>query len=281
MWPDRRHYLSIPALAIYCTLVFARWPGRDEGIRAFLDTPKIFFVGVIRSLLREVGADSVSQALVGSVYLAVFAGVVPWLVMGIIGRGRPHSLGFRRPNRLMWRLLAVSVIASIPFLVWMVRSPGFADQYQPLIDAGVASFLGFYAVNMFAEHFFLHGVVLAACRQGMVWPDDVGVVESSPSRLTRGLQWFGLAQPVNGAVGVTRVTRWLGLADRCVLVVLASGCLFFVVHIGKDSREMWLSLFGGFASAYLAYRCNSWLAPFALHVATAGIACLIMLFAAA
>ncbi len=65
----------------------------------------------------------------------------------------------------------------------------------------------------------------------------------------------------------------INLPDGCLLAVLASAMLFGLVHLGKDPRELMLSLPGGIALGYLAYRTNTWLIPLALHLATAGTAC--------
>ena len=62
-----------------------------------------------------------------------------------------------------------------------------------------------------------------------------------------------------------------GLPDGCLVAIVCSGFLFAAVHLGKNPRELLLSLPGGLASAYLAYRCNSWLVPATLHVAVAAV----------
>jgi len=82
------------------------------------------------------------------------------------------------------------------------------------------------------------------------------------------LRWIGMAQPTDGARGVQRFTRWLGLPDGCLDAVLLSGLLFGFVHSGKNPRELLLSFPGGTFLAYLAYRCNSWHAPYLLHALT-------------
>ena len=86
-------------------------------------------------------------------------------------------------------------------------------------------------------------------------------------RWRRVLPWFGMAQSTRGASGLQKTTRWLGLPDGCREAVVCSGVLFASVHLGKNQRELLLSLPGGLASAYLAYRTNSLLDPAALHFA--------------
>ena len=65
--------------------------------------------------------------------------MVPWVVMALLGRGRPKDLGWRRPNRLLLRIVGCSFLISLPFLFWMVRSPGFIPYYRPYLEAGAVS----------------------------------------------------------------------------------------------------------------------------------------------
>jgi membrane protease YdiL (CAAX protease family) len=70
-----------------------------------------------------------------------------------------------------------------------------------------------------------------------------------------------------------RFNRWIGLPSGCVPAILTSAMLFSLVHVGKDPRELMLSLPGGLALAYISYRTDSWLTVLVLHLATAGTAC--------
>jgi membrane protease YdiL (CAAX protease family) len=70
------------------------------------------------------------------------------------------------------------------------------------------------------------------------------------------------------------------LQDHCILPILVSGLLFAAVHLGKDPRELALSLPGGIALGYVSYRTNTWLIPFLLHALNAGTACALMLLMA-
>jgi hypothetical protein len=252
----------------------------------------------VDSALRIAGIDSARSELRSGVYLALGSGVVPWLAMAVIGRGRPYNLGLRRPNAVGWRSAAVGYLISIPFLVWMVSGAGFRDIYlRQLSRAGFSAFTIYYVVNMLTEHFFFHGVLLALFRRDRRWPAPAPVVTSklacqdSTNSLTRALQYIGLAQPTAMCIGtdpsptsklarqrergvlVRRVTSWIGLQSGCVPAVLASAALFALVHVGKDWRELLLSVPGGIVLAYMAYRTNTWLVPFVLHLATAGTAC--------
>jgi membrane protease YdiL (CAAX protease family) len=88
-----------------------------------------------------------------------------------------------------------------------------------------------------------------------------------------------MAQPLGEARGFSRITCWLGLPTGCPIAIFASAALFGLIHGTKDFRELLLSIPGGIALAYLAYRTNSWLTPFVLHALTAGTACAMLLWA--
>jgi hypothetical protein len=268
---------SAPALRIataftlatfYCVAFIARPPTwLPKELRNWAAAPSAAVRSAIRSALAAVGQEQAHADVRMSVYLIVTAAIVPWLIMSVLGAYRPRDLGIRPPNRLGIRLLLVCFVVSVPFVWWMARGSGMAAYYLPhLKRSGAAWFLGSYLANMLTEHFLFHGAILAALRGDLRWPAFVSEGAVSPGVL----RWLGVAQPTDGAVGLQRAMRWLGLPDGCLFAVLGSAFLFFLVHVGKDSREMVLSLGGGAASAWLAYRTNSCVTPFLLHVATAG-----------
>jgi len=200
--------------------------------------------------------------------------------MTALGRGRPVDLGCRAPNRYGWRIVVIGFLFSLPFLAWMVGGSEIGNLYlRQYRRAGLAAFLGYYLVNMCAEHFFFHGVLLAAFRRDRRWPGATALTPVTGTGWRRWMQWVGLAQPIDHhAVGrLERVRQWLGLPRGCAVAMVGSAALFGFIHVGKDVRELLLSFPGGLASAYLAYRSNSWLTPLALHLATAGTAFLMLL----
>ncbi|MFQ5494039.1 MAG: CPBP family intramembrane glutamic endopeptidase [Phycisphaerae bacterium] len=245
-------------------------------------------------------------------YYAVTMVLIPWASLALWKRGRPRDLGLRIPNRFGWRILVAGYVPAVPFLWWMTQSPGFARPYQATFDrGGVGLTLLHYLFVFFAEHFFFHGVLLAICRSDRRWPSVTnvtrvpdsshgvphsshGVPHSSPQakgggrlppvlpptraapRWVRSLQWIGLGQPAGGAAGFAKIARRIGLPPGCGAAVVCSGLLFAAVHLTKDPRELLLSLPGGLALAYIAYRTNSLLTPFVLHMATAATAALFM-----
>lgn len=270
--------IAITAASLYVCLLWVRmpepWSHGTLGAGLRIQSAALRLFGEV---IHALGVEKPGLKLCHGCYLVLTGIVVPWLVMACLRRGRPTDFGFRRPNRVGWRLLGVSYAASFLFVLWMVRSPEFAPYYQTHVGAdGLLVFLTYNVVAMFAEHFFFHGVMLGAFRRGGRWPAPPPDVARSTDRSIHLLRWLGLAQPAGEAAGCRRMTRWLGLPDRCVVAAVASAALFGALHVGKDPREFLLSFPGGLGLAYLAYRANSWLTPWALHLATAGTAALFM-----
>ncbi len=224
----------------------------------------------------SLGLEQVDKLWRHAGYLGLVAGIVPLAAALIVCRGRVSGFGLRMPNRIGWRILAIGYVCSLPFLLWMIASPTFAAPYiRDLHRAGAPTFLGYYAINMLTEHFFLHGVILGLLRHNGRWPNPPNVErDRTASRLKRALQWVGLAQKVKPGKPLANLRQWVGLPERCVGPLIVSAILFAAVHLGKNPRELVLSLPGGIAMAYIAYRTNTWITSFLLHLATAGTVCL-------
>ncbi len=266
--------VAIALASIYAVVFVARpvswWPA---GLRHVNLKVVRWIYEHIRAVLDAVGVTEARHEWEAGAFLVLVTGVIPFVVMALQGRWRLSELGLRCPNRVGWRVVCVGYLLSLPLLWWMVQSPGFAEYYlDPFRQTTPAAFFSFYASNMLGEHFLFHGVLLAACRYGRRWPAPVPIACGASGRMGRILQWVGLAQPTGQARGLPRIVNWLGLAPGCLPAICTSAILFGVIHIGKDPREMLLSLPGGFALAYMAYRTNSWLTPLILHLATAGTA---------
>jgi len=277
--------VAIGIASVYCFAFLL--PGRvsdhtplAEVLNA-LKEPSRWVNRLVTHLTDYLEVQSSSRSAVHSgCYLLLTAGALPWLAMAILRRGHPSQLGCRFPNRYGWRIVLVSYLIALPFLVWMVRGTRFAGPYLAQLERwGGPVFLAYYLANMLAEHFLFHGAMLAAFRVGRRWPDPPPTADANGVGFNRVLQWLGMAQPLNGARGFKRVTRWFGLPTGCVLAILASAALFGFIHATKDFRELLLSIPGGIALAYVAYRTNSWLTPFVLHACTAGTACAMILWA--
>jgi len=221
------------------------------------------------------GAGSVGLAPLDSRWvwalLSLTMGIaVPWMVMALLGRGRPTDIGLRWPNRVGWRLTVLGYLVAMPMVVVMARSPAARSYYQTEIARDAMGHLaGVYLCVLVAEHFFFQGILLAVLRPGRRWPivPETASVEESP-RL-RMLRWIGLAQPTDGSRGLRAVTRWIGLADGCFYAVLLQAALFGLAHAGKPSVEWLLSFPGGVGLGYVAYRSGSLVIPMVLHAATA------------
>ena len=224
---------------------------------------------VIQAIYAWVGFANPSTLLQNCTFFFVVALVVPWVVMALLQRGRPHDIGWRKPNPLLLRLVGCSFLVALPFLYWMVSHPNFYKFYERRYsDTSMISVALYYVWVLFCEHLFFEGIMLGAFRKGGRWPAPAGICKKETSGFLRVLRWMGMAQPTGEAKGVQRVTRWLGLPDGCLGAVLLSGLLFGMVHAGKNQRELLLSFPGGTFLAYLAYRCNSWHAPYLLHAST-------------
>ncbi len=249
----------------------------DPTLRSLWRGPQLWVHGVIGHGLNTIGLDEASRFLRVGVYYVLLLLVVPGVACLLLRRGRPADTGWRKPNRLLLRIVGTGLLVSIPFLFWMVRSPAFVPYYRPYLDAGPATVLTYYLVVLFCEHFFFEGVILAAFRANGRWPNPAKLIQDAPSGWRRAAQWFGVAQPVGSARGLQRVTRWLGLPAGCCSAILLSGALFGLVHWGKGGREFLLAFPGGVFLAALAYRCNSWHAPYLLHAGTVSAAALIAL----
>ncbi len=271
--------LAICLTTIYVGLVIAApLPFLGTTVADFGAALQSYLRGLISDSLRQLGFQKPSFFLRHGTYLIAYGLAVPWIVATVISRGRPRDLGIRLPQAPAGRLLALSVCIAMPFLIWMVFSPGIADDYVPQFRRGMIPAMSYYLANMSAEHFLLHGLALALFRPGLRWPAEAPPLSPSEGHwFVRMLRWIGLAQDVEGRRGMAAVVRWMGLTEGCVPAIIGSGALFGLVHVGKDPRELLLSIPGGFASAYLAYRTGSMFLPFALHVCTGGLALLMMM----
>ncbi len=275
---------TLIASGTYCLLLLgvppASWRGYLPEAAYSMRLPVYAF---IRSAYDAIGVHSWGGwELRECTYLLLIGGLIPWLLLALFRRGRPNDLGFRRPNRLAGRLIAVGFLVALPFLIWLALTPALHQFYlSHLRRVGGVAFSLYYLCNMLSEHFVMHGLLLAVFRRSLRWPPPPEhVAVDTVLRRARLLQWLGLRRPTGDARGVVWIVRWIGLPSGCMGAMVGSTIMFSLVHVGKDPRELLLSVPGGMALAYLAYRTNSWLTPFVLHLATAGTACVIMVLVA-
>lgn len=262
--------LAMVATSLYVVVVIVspqEWPFPD--LQPVWQDSRKFVYNSLRSLLEWLGIASPSDLLQHCTFFFVTALVVPWIVMAVLKRGRPNDIGWRKPNPLLLRLVGCSFLVALPFIYWMVSHADFYESYeQKYSDKSMISVALYYVWILFCEHLFFEGLMLGAFREGGRWPAPARLSKIEGSGFLRVLQWIGVAQPTGEAKGVRKITRWLGLPDGCLGAVLLSGLLFWLVHAGKNPREQLLSYPGGTFLAYLAYRCNSWHAPYLLHAST-------------
>lgn len=255
--------LLIAYVVLFVVLVPKSWP---EPVVGCAQQAKGFVLDGVDATLVSVSHVKGYSLIRSTVFLLLVLGVFPYVAIAVIRRGRPAAFGMRRWNRIGKRAIVIGYLVSIPFTVWVVHGDEFAKYYRDLsAQSGMAILIVFFLVNLTTEHFLLQGVVLALVRPGLRWPDRVDVIEDAEGGWRSVLQWCGLCQPTGDARGLKRWTRWAGLPDGCVAALAVSTLLFALVHCGKDIREIFASIPGGLAMAYLAYRTNTWLTPVVIH----------------
>ncbi len=269
----RTHRASILLASAYTVFAFTVPPAWvPAGLADYWQWPRTAVFGQLRRAFGASGTSEFDALVFSSIYYAIVGLIVPWIAMAIMGRGRLYDLGLRAPSRLGWRLVILAYVLAAPLVIWMAKIPAFGPYYLNQLDSGSFVFLTCYASIMISEHFLFHGVLLAILRHGRRWPAaPVHVRGANRSHLAL-LRLFGFAQPVGQSKGIGRLSRWLGLRTGCLLPIVLSGVLFWMAHLTKDPRELMLSLPGGMALAFLAYRSNSALVPFVIHAGTAGMA---------
>ena len=267
--------VCVPIYVVWLIVLPPKW--LNPAFRSLWRGPQLWVHSIVARLLSTVGVDQPSQFLQVGAYYVLLSLIVPAAACLLFRRSRPADTGWRRPNRLLLRIVGCSFPVSIPFLFWMVRSPEFAAYYRQYLDAEPATVLTYYVIVLFCEHFFFEGVMLAAFRGDGRWPDPPRLVQVAPTGPRRIAQWFGVAQPTGSTRGLQRITRWLGIPDGCLGAMLLSGVLFGLVHWGKAGRGFLLAFPGGVFLSALAYRCNSWHAPYLLHAGTVTAAAVMFL----
>jgi len=185
----------------------------------------------------------VAQVLVGI--------VIPAPLLMLAGR-RLRDVGIGWPNALGRRLIVVSVVLSVPFGLWLLSAhPQFRQRGTDIPSAACM------LLTVVPEHFLICGVYVAILLPGRRLPNPIPVAAVKGPLPVRALRWLGLAQPPASS-GENRTLAWFGLTWASFAAILASGGLFWMVHIGKESTlEVILSLPGGVAVAYVTLRSRS------------------------
>lgn len=201
--------------------------------------------------------------------------ILPLFATLLIGPRRPFDLGVRWPDRTGWIVAGVAILVAMPLVIGIALTPDFVAAYQQQSELSYWS--AYYAlIVMGPEHFLFQGLVLAwfhpsrkfpqmsgdALGTPLVWPwpRSTSLDEPTPDADTpSGWRWGAFIRSL-----------WIGW--DCIPAVVLSGLLFFLVHWGKPPAELWLSLPGGCALAWIAVRLGSFVIPFLIHLVTAGAA---------
>jgi hypothetical protein len=200
--------------------------------------------------------------------LAIGVGI-PALVVLLLGLSFT-GIGWRRPNRLGWRWMAVATLAGVPFGLWLfLDAPDTAKHIQ--VNAHYVAGL----LALLPEHFLICGLLTAVFLPGARFPEaTLPTTSEQPTdranRVARSLRWLGLFQPPTERDQATttapRLIRWLGIDAPGSLAVVASGSLFALGHVGKAPLELILSFPGGMAVAYITLRSQSVWPALVAHV---------------
>lgn len=217
-----------------------------------------------RLYAREVPLWLALQFVVGFVPAA---GVMVW-------QRSVSSVGLGWPNVLGRRLIATSVLISIPFGFWLMAT---ARPGQHLSREQIERYL-ILLTAVIPEHVLICGTLVALMLPGRRLPEAVPLAPVSGSSLLRGLRWLGLAQP-RASGGGGGLLNWFGLTGESLLAIVWSGIVFWLAHLGKrDLTEVALALPGGVAVAYVTLRSRSiWPAIIAhctMNLIPLGILCL-------
>lgn len=191
------------------------------------------------------------KAFVGWLGLQFLSAIVPVLLF-MAFRRKPGDLGLGKFNILGWRLIAVSVLLSIPFGFLLIYTHPTGNLLPTTFRATMRMLAQLSLV--IPEHALICGLLVALMLPERRLPQNIRLAPVTGSRGRRLLRWLGLAQPIENG----RVLSWFGLTAESLYAVVASGVVFWLVHLGKkDVVEVILSLPGGVAVAYVTLRTRS------------------------
>ncbi len=271
--PRRIHHVcAVAAVVAYCLSLLFYMP---ESWPAYLHSWNRHATGWVLSIAEKLLAGQSHHAafheIRHAIYLILVLVALPLFTMCVIRRCRLADFGLRKPNIIGLRVLLVGYAISVPLTIYVAVSPEFSNYYLGIAQrTGVSVLLGYFIINVTTETLFYQGILLALCRKDFRWPEPAPVTVHANGKIECVLRWCGLAQSTDGVVGIRKITRWLGLQDGCLTAIFVSGAMFVLVHEGKGTREIGVSMLNGPLLAYVAYRTNTWLVPLLLHVA-AGI----------
>lgn len=186
--------------------------------------------------------------------------LVPVLVILCFGK-RPTALGMGRMARYGWRILLVSFVIALPFLVWLGLREGMHKYYAGMFRPGGWRAVTANALVIVVEHVWIEGVILALALPGGGFGHD-----DDPPRSGR-FAFLGFGQPPGG----TTLWTWLGVPPAVLPALAFQALVFGAVHSGKDMGELVTSFPGGFGLGLLTYRIRSVWPSVLLHLGTGAV----------
>ncbi len=202
--------------------------------------------------VRMLQADWYHHRFMLCLVLEFAIGLVP--AAGLVAWWRSiNAVGLGWPNVLGRRLIAVSVLVSVPFGFWLVRAAPTTSH------ANWAEFRETLVLMTLTipEHALICGTLVGLMLPGRRLPEVVPVAAVTGSLPGRALRWLGLAQP-SSPPGPSKALAWFGLTPESLLAIVCSGVVFWLAHFGKPNlTEVALSLPGGIAVAYMTLRSRS------------------------
>ncbi|MHC4443386.1 MAG: lysostaphin resistance A-like protein [Planctomycetota bacterium] len=193
--------------------------------------------------------DQMRNVLLWLIINIVFGLMIPAIVL-LLSRRRLTDVGIGLPNVLGRRMIIISVIISIPFGLWLLKTTPDLSGMSLTNPAYTCALLA-----MIPEHFLICGTFVALMLPQRILPNPVSIAPLEGPALTRCLRWIGLAQPASP--GHNRFLAWFGLTGVSLFAILVSGTLFGITHFGKELPELFMSFPGGVAVAYVTLRSHS------------------------
>lgn len=174
--------------------------------------------------------------------------VIPIIILLLRGR-KLTDFGLGMLNRLGIRLTIIAIIVSIPFGLWIQLASPYPHRLTTM-----------YALSLFnkiPEHFLILGILVALMLPHRRLPNPVFTAPIEGSPLKRMLRWLGIAQPVT-VDSDNRLLAWFGLNWTSLFAMVASGLVFYMIHLGRVNHiEVALSLPGGIMVSYITIRTHS------------------------
>lgn len=190
----------------------------------------------------------------------LFVGI-PILILWFCGLP-PRALGLGRMAQNGWRIVALSFVIALPFLVWLGLRPGMHRYYAHIFDVEGWHAVVANALVIAVEHAMIEGVILV-----LALPPGVFRDLDDPPRRGR-LAFLGLGFPIGGP---RTLYAWLGVPKHVFPALIGQALVFGAVHWGKDFGEFVTAFPGGFGLGLLTFRIRSVWPSVLLHLGTGSV----------